>query len=135
MTHPHAAVPRPGQGHASQVFSERVERTPMIVAFETLSLRTACEDPNVAAKAYGAAACTLLRARLADLRAAAGIADLLAGNPRIVGKFDQKLVIDIGTDYSTVWAANDPKHTVGPDGDMEWTSVTRVRLVAIDGSK
>ncbi len=54
----------------------------MELAFETKSLREICESPIRAKRALGESVAEMLKRRLADLRAATCIGDLIAGRPQ-----------------------------------------------------
>lgn len=103
----------------------------MIVAFETQRLRDLCEDPRTAVAEFGVSAATSLRARLADLRAAVTISDLLVGDPHLSGPDRAILVVVIGEGLSMLWVQNDPKQAFSASG---WYTIRRIRLIAIDRS-
>jgi len=107
----------------------------MIVAFETERLRTICEDPAVAVKALGASTAANLRGRLADIRAATKIEDLLVGRPRLSGQSDEYLIISLGEERNMVWTPNHVTARTMADGKTDWTRVTRVRLLRLEVRK
>jgi len=103
----------------------------MIIAFDSKKLREICEDDAVAVKELGSPAAEALRQRLADLRAAESIRDLLVGNPRTSGAENATLTIDLTAAARTIWSQN---HTTPPRtslGDIDWERTGRVRLVEI----
>jgi hypothetical protein len=106
----------------------------MILAFETEELRTICEDPDVATTRLGAAIASQLRGRLADIRAATSISDLLVGNPRLSGSCSENLSIDLDPEVYMVWTANHVTARTQPDGHIDWSRVSRVRLLKIEVS-
>jgi hypothetical protein len=106
----------------------------MILAFETEELRTVCEDPDVAATLLSAAIASQLRGRLADLRAGTSISDLLVGNPRLGGTRSENLTIDLAPEVHMVWTANHVNTKTRVDGHIDWSRVSRVRLLKIEVS-
>jgi hypothetical protein len=104
----------------------------MILAFEIEELRTICEDSDFATKRFGAAVASQLRGRLADVRAAMSSADLLVGNPRFSGQRSEYLTIDLGPEEFMVWTANHVTAKLDANGQVDWTRVTRVRLLNIE---
>lgn len=86
-------------------------------------------------KAYGLETAALLRDRLADLRAALHVDDLLAGHPRFLGPDEGTLAIDLGLRWTMTWVPNHRDDRVDEDGNADWIRVSRVRLVAIKRSQ
>jgi proteic killer suppression protein len=109
-----------------------IQSNTMIVAFETEKLRAICEDPAVAAKEFGVAAATHLRGRLADMRAGTSTDDLLVGNPRFDGPLNELLIIDLGDQVQMTWTPNHVTAKTTTDGKVDWTRVTRIRLLRVE---
>lgn len=105
----------------------------MIIAFETKRLRTICEDDKVATKELGPVVADALRERLADLRAADLINELIVGNPAISGSDGSTLTISLTTDTRTVWSPNHVHDRRSANGDIDWDQTSRVRLLSIEG--
>ena len=104
----------------------------MELAFESKSLRDICEDQITARLELGDTVAEDLKHRLADLHAAISISDLIVGNCRIVGMGDaQRVYIDLPQDHYIVLAANHPKKLLTPQGDLDWNSVTRIKILLI----
>ena len=100
----------------------------MELAFATQRLRAACEDGGIAAKDYNDLVVAQLQARLADLRAAESIHDLLAGNPRT---HSGQVLIEIADGFVLVAK---PNHRVVPlagDGTVDWARVRRLQILGI----
>lgn len=104
----------------------------MIVAFESKQLRTICEDPDVAVTRLGQEIAHRLRGRVADIRAATNVSDLLVGNPRLQGSSLELLVVDLGDEARMVWKANHVSPRTLPDGNTDWSQVSRVKLLKIE---
>lgn len=101
----------------------------MQIAFDSKQLRAICEDDAIAVQALGDADAENLRKRLADLRAAESISDLLVGNPRL--DTVHRLIVDIGTGRSLAFVGNHAKNPQQQDGSLDWSKTTRIRLVQI----
>ena len=69
-----------------------------------------------------------LKARLADLRAANSVGDLIAGEPQQVG---EQIVLDLGDDNRMVFRANHTANPTTESGEVDWASVTRIKIVEI----
>jgi hypothetical protein len=74
-----------------------------------------------------------LQRRLADLRAAFTVRDILAGHPRVVdGAGEDCLVVDLEGSWQIVLAANHPRNPRTASGACDWGKVTRVRVLRIE---
>lgn len=104
----------------------------MIIAFNTPTLRRLCEDNSVAVAKFGEQVGAGLRGRLADLRAAATIADLIVGRPRTGGPINGELTLDLAPGASSLWIANHTKPRVDHAGMVDWTQTTYVQLMKIE---
>ncbi len=105
----------------------------MIVAFQTEKLRRVCEDESVMTAKLGTTVAALLRERLADIRAASTLDDLIVGRPRLSGDKLELLTIDLGPASQMTWTANHAPPRISQDGKMDWTRTTRIRLLKIEG--
>ncbi len=104
----------------------------MEIAFETISLRTICENDTQATQDYGAKIAEVLRHRLADLRASTTVNDLIAGNPRkIDGEGVDSMVITLINGHGIVFCANHPNNPVADDGAIDWARVNRIKILRI----
>lgn len=106
------------------------------ISFADKSLRSVCENSAKAEVAYGIEPAVRLQRRLADLRAATSVKDL------VVGSYTQKseglgneLTFDLGGGF-TMWIA--PNHMVRPElrtGKTDWKRVRRIKVIKIECSK
>lgn len=103
----------------------------MIIAFETRRLREICEDGAVAVTELGSPAAEALQQRLADLRAAESITDLVVGNPSTSGVGSAMLTIALTPTAYTIWSPNAVTPPRSADGHIDWTRTRRVRLLEI----
>jgi hypothetical protein len=98
------------------------------LAFATERLRTVCEDGTIARTEYDLVVVEQLQARLADLRAAGSIYDLLAGDPKTESG---RLIVQVASGYILVAK---PNHRVAPlaaDGAVDWARVRRLHILQI----
>jgi hypothetical protein len=102
------------------------------LAFSTKALRTVCENDAAAARALGANRASILRRRLADLRAARSVSDLVVGDPRQTTGSKDNLEVEVGAGARLVLCAN---HSVIPrleSGNVDWSIVSRIKLLRIE---
>jgi hypothetical protein len=105
------------------------------IAFETRELRSICEHKEVASATLGDEIADDLKRRLADLRAAKSIEDLIAGNPIIINNQEGSyLVIHLKGRSQIVLAPNHVNNPPLETGEIDWTSVTRLKVVQIGGA-
>ena len=103
------------------------------IAFETRSLRTVCEDESQARREYEPCVVDALQRRLADLRAASTVEDVLVGHPRAVdGVGEDCMQVDLEGSWRIVFAANHPKNPRTASGVCDWAKITRVRILRIE---
>ena len=102
------------------------------IAFNSIELRTICESEAHAKTAFGAQVAEVLKHRLADIRAATSINDLIAGKPRIIDGKDQHMAIDLCNGYRIVICANHLKNPTMKSGRLNWSKVSRVKILQIE---
>ena len=104
----------------------------MELAFESMHLRSICENEANAKDELGAEVAEVLKRRLADLRAARSINDLITGNPRIrnVGHIEH-LVVDLRDGSYIILEANHPKNPLTETGKLDWPKVSRIKVTYI----
>jgi hypothetical protein len=104
------------------------------LAFETKLLRTICESEAHAKRELGPQVAEALKHRLADLRAASSPKDLVAGNPRELGGpgSQRQMVVDVCDGHRIVLCANHPKNPMTTLDDLEWSRVSRVKILRIE---
>jgi len=105
----------------------------MDIAFHSKALRDICESAESLRKHFGAPAAESIMRRLADLRAASSINDVAVGNPREAPKIrPQTMVLDAAAGYRILFRANHLKPPLGPDGSINWSAVSRIKLMSIE---
>lgn len=104
------------------------------LAFSSLELRTLCECQAAAERTYGIVVARELRARLADMREATTVLELLAGNPHEVEDGRHRCYqVGLPEDFRIVVCANhDPLPRHEGTGGVEWSRVTRVKITRIE---
>ncbi len=113
----------------------RVSDRPVAVeiAFAKKSLRQLCESERTARRSLGARVAERLKRRLADLRAANCVKDLVAGRPReLRGDRAGQVAVDLGDGFQLVFCTN---HSVPPllDGShVDWSRVNRVKIIYVE---
>lgn len=100
------------------------------IAFDTAPLRSMCEDQDTAKLMIGDGPAEILKHRLADLRAAVSITDIVVGNARILDGSDNML-IDLCEGCRITLRANHVNKPVKKDGKLDWTKVTRVKILSV----
>lgn len=103
----------------------------MIPAFETPALRDLCEDPSIASKKLSPEVLQSLQTRLADIRAATTILDLPVGIHQVRGERQELLHFDLGSGMQMIWTVNQPSPPMLCGGDIDWSRITRIRLLTI----
>jgi len=104
----------------------------MDIEFSSPDLQALCEQQRLMARQLGNNCSRKLRARLADLMAAASVAELTAGRPHpLKGDRAGQFALDL---YGGKRLVFEPAHNPVPareDGSLAWESVTKVRIVFI----
>ncbi len=105
----------------------------MELAFDSKSLRTICENEAQAKLELDSAVAEILKRRLADLRAATSVKDLVAGRPRIPdGSDSQHMVLDLCDGYRLVFKSNHTNRPITDADDIDWARVTRIKILRIE---
>jgi plasmid maintenance system killer protein len=120
---------------ASRVVRASDRPIAMEIAFENKSLRKLCESERTARRSLGARVAERLKRRLADLRAANCVQDVVAGRPReLHGNSAGQVVLDLGEGAYLVFCTN---HSVAPLSDgthVDWSKVNRVKIISIENN-
>lgn len=105
----------------------------MELAFSTEELRTLCEAEAAADRRLGPTGGTALRSRLADLRAASNVAELLAlaGTRARQGAAKDQLMIDLVDDAVLLFGPNHMKTPRTTSRDVDWSQVSRVKILRV----
>ncbi len=107
--------------------------TALELAFSTKSLRQLCESGAKAKRVLGFSVALKLRRRLADMRAATCVKDLVAGQPReLENPGRRNIVVGLCKGFRIVFCAN---HNVVPvlnSGGVDWAKVSRVKILRVE---
>jgi len=102
-------------------------------AYSNIELRTICEIENRAKSKLGERASVRLKHRLADLRAATSIKDIVAGRPRILDdKTGQLMSIDLSDGFRIIFCANHANNPLTEAGKIDWPKVNRIKILRIE---
>src|ERR1035437_2576694 len=103
------------------------------LAFASKSLRTTCENEFQARLELGAETATMLKHRLADLRAATSATDIVAGRPRVLHDPDGEcMIVDLSKSHRLVFTANHTNNPRTDNRDIDWSRVTRIKILRIE---
>jgi proteic killer suppression protein len=103
------------------------------IAFLTRALRKLCEHQAAAERELGNRVAGVLRRRVADLRAATSIGDLVAGRPCKVGDGHQQVMaVTLAEGFRMVFAANHYSLPLLESGGVDWSAVNRVKVLRIE---
>lgn len=103
----------------------------MILAFRTQGLRAKCEDEVVAMAAYEPEVVERLKSRLADLRAAKSVFDLVAGRMQI-SPGGRSMRLSLSPAYELVCQANHGELPRNDRGAVDWAQISRIKIMAIE---
>ena len=104
----------------------------MELAFETIDLRTMCENDAIAQELLGVEAATMLKHRLADLRAAESIRDLpLVVPPDASSNGQATVLVHLCNKIYIVVCSNHRRPPTRQDNAIDWARVNRVRILRI----
>jgi toxin HigB-1 len=103
------------------------------LAFESKQLRTVCEDEVQAKGELGETVAKTLKHRLADLRAATSVKDLVAGKPRLLPEPEaNNMAVDLCEGRRFVFTANHVSNPTTPENNLDWSRVTRIKILRIE---
>jgi hypothetical protein len=104
----------------------------MELAFETEALRDVCEDEAKALTEFGNEVATALIHRLADLRAARTVTNLVTRDRRVERvEARERYVVPLANEKLLYLQANHVKNPTGRDGYVDWSRVSRVKVMRI----
>jgi len=102
------------------------------IAFAKRALRQLCESERTARRSLGHAIAERLKRRLADLRAAKCVTDLVAGRPKEIQSTQPgRMVIDLGEGFQLIFCANHDQAPLTNGLRVDWSKVNRVKILSI----
>lgn len=91
--------------------------------------RALCERDELARTELGSDAARQLRNRLADLQAAQSPAELIAGDPQILGQgLEEKMVVRLNDAVALVLQPGTVRSPLDDNGGVAWEQVFRVHV-------
>lgn len=103
----------------------------MELAFETRALRRVCESDAEARRRYPEGMVEELQDRLADLRAATSVSDLVAGRPSLDACPPGRIRFALDGGHELVCVGNHPRPPLTKEGLVDFDRMRRVRVVTI----
>jgi proteic killer suppression protein len=104
----------------------------MDILFAGDDLRRVCEQEKAAKRELGGPGAKKLQRRLADLRAASNVGELVAGRPHpLEGDREGQFALDLDGARRLAFEAADEPLPVNEAGRVDWPKVKRVRIVFI----
>lgn len=101
----------------------------MEITFKDKKIRELCEKQATAEKKLGADCARRLRTRLSELEAAIQVTDLVAGNPHpLKGDRAGQFALDLAGGWRLVFAPDHTPCPTRPDGGIDWSQITIVRI-------
>ncbi len=100
------------------------------LSFANKALRELCESSVKANRKLGVDVANELRRRVADLRAATSVRDLLIGAPRETE--EDQIALDLGPSFQLTFCAN---HNTVPkieSGAIYWSKVSRIKILSVE---
>jgi hypothetical protein len=104
------------------------------LAFPTEELRTICENQVAGERALGVEIARQLRERLASMREADNVTELLTGRPAEIADGPRRCYeVRLPGGYRVVMCANHkPLPLLGDSGGVDWSRVSRVLIHRIE---
>jgi len=108
----------------------------MVILFKTAKLEKEFNNENLMVKRFGALRAKLLKRRLNEINAAATL-DILQRLPQarcheLKGKRKGLLSVDLDHPYRLIFEPADNPIPKKPDGGLDWTKVTMVKIVGVE---
>lgn len=102
----------------------------MVLSFESRQLRETCSLEEQLTVEFGAELARLIKARLADLRAAESLAEVITGNLREIPGEKQVYSLEVPPNYRLRFQAiHSRASSLGPNSRAE---IRRVKILAIE---
>jgi 3-oxoacyl-ACP reductase-like protein len=107
---------------------------PLELAFATKTLREICESEVKASRELGVRVAEKLKRRLADLRAASCVNDLVAGRRRTRSSRNRQMALNLNKSSKIILCSNHNTTPILESGNVDWSKVTRVKILRIEGA-
>ena len=110
----------------------------MILSFANKEIREICEDENKAKLILGLDVAIKLQSRLAELRAYYFADEVIFGSPITTNNtgfsFPVYRVDLLIKDFKLIFCGNHIKNPLKEDGSIDWTKVSRIKILHIDNN-
>lgn len=116
LTHPHE--------------TDAILLMPLEIAFAEKSDRQLCENEAIAVRKLGAKLADKLKRRLADLRAATSVKDIVAGKPQVLHK--HQIAVELCDGYCLFFCANHNTNPLLESDEIDWSRVSRIKILRIE---
>lgn len=104
----------------------------MEISFKTKRLKKLCEQTKQAERELGQRGAKKLRTRIADLAGFLAVTDLCAGRPHpLTGDRIGQFALDLDHPRRLVFEPDYDPAPTKDDGGIDWSQVTRVRILEI----
>jgi len=108
---------------------ESVGASALELGFQTEALRNICEKEKIAKKRLGASVADALKRRLADLQSIDSVDELPLAKPK---KNSNNCTIDLTDGWRLVLAGGHGQNPTLSSGKIDWSQVTRVKIITIE---
>jgi len=105
----------------------------MELAFVEKTLRDLCASRAALDRRLGSERAEALRHRLADLRAASCIQDLLLQQPSAIDDLG-RMALEVVESVRIVFCPNHRRVPLDGDGKIDWSRVSRLKIIDIEGA-
>ncbi len=108
----------------------------MVILFKTAKLEKECNNENLMVRRFGADRARLLKRRLTELAAATALENLRnlpqARCHELKGNLKGYLSLDLDHPYRLVFEPSDNPLPEKPDGGLDWTKVTEIKIIGVE---
>lgn len=108
--------------------------TALDIAFNSKLLRSLCENSAKARRILGVDVADKLKRRVADLRAAESLNELVAGNPTQLSTPDQAIAVTLCNGHRLIFCPVKKTGSQNESGEADWAAVHRVKILEIGGN-
>ncbi len=107
----------------------------MVIVYKTSKLEKECNEAKLMVKKHGPVRAKLLQKRLTELRAAAVLVDIFRLPQVRCHELREnrkgELAVDLDHPYRLIFEPADEPIPTKPDGGLDWTRVTSIRIIEI----
>jgi plasmid maintenance system killer protein len=108
----------------------------MVIVYKTTKFEKECNEAKLMVRKHGQPRAKLLQKRLTELRAAAVLEDIRtlpqARCHELRENRKGELAVDLDHPYRLIFEPADEPIPTKPDGGLDWTKVTTIRILGIE---